>query len=58
MHRLCQRTLAGEIGGQRIIQQIGQPRLGPESGEGVLDGGDRMFQGVDQRDAHAAASSG
>ena len=52
-HRIGQPAVAREVSRQAVVEQIHQPRLGPQSGKRGLDRHNRMFQGVDEGDAHA-----
>ncbi len=49
---------ARQIGGERIVQQVGERRFRPEAGERGLDWCHGMFQGVDQGDAHRCSLAG
>ena len=57
-HGVVQRALPSKVGREGVVEQVGGPDLGPEQGEGLLDRGDRVFQGVDQGDAHGRVRTG
>ena len=52
-HRRVQDTACPEVGRQAVVEQVHQAGLRPEPFERGLDRHDRMFQGVDQGNAHA-----
>ena len=51
-HGVGQPAVAREVRRQAVVEQIHQPGVGPKPGERRLDRHDRMFQGVDERNAH------
>ena len=55
-HGLGEPAVARQIGRQAVVEQVHQAGVGPKPREGGLDRHNRMFQGVDQGDAHAEQS--
>jgi hypothetical protein len=53
-HRFRQPAVAREIGGETVVEQVHPNCLGPEPGKGFLGRHKRMFEGVDQSNAHDA----